>query len=144
MTDPLKSAMSAVERELASIPDRPTVEQVRRALQPTDNPKKAFGDTKPSLHFVPMRPMLEVAEVMRHGAEKYGLRNWRQQSIKTSTYFDAMMRHLLAWYEDLQDTDTDSQRAHLAHLVCNALIVLDATEQNSIIDDRDQSEVSVR
>ena len=149
MTDILKVAMDAVDQAISEIPDRetqrPTAEQAKAiSTQVTDNPKQAYGHAKPSIHFLPTRPLLEVAEVMRHGAEKYGVRNWRQQPIKASTYFDAMYRHANSWYEDLQDTDPDSMRHHLAHLVANVLIVLDAIEHNTLIDDRDFSEVIVR
>lgn len=110
----------------------------------TDNPKKAYGDPKPSIHTIPMAVMVEVAEVMRGGAGKYGVRNWRKQPIKASTYYSAIFRHLVQWYEDVESVDADSGRSHLAHIIANAMLVLDAEKHSTLIDDREFSEVLVK
>jgi Cu2+-containing amine oxidase len=106
-----------------------------------ENPKEAFGKLKPQMHTLPTKPLLMVAEVMLSGAEKYGLRNWRNQPINASTYFDAIHRHLNEWFEDLIDLDKESLCHHLAHIAANCLITLDAMEHGTLVDDRDRSEV---
>ena len=106
-----------------------------------DNPKKAFGDQKPCAHYLVMGVFKGVAEEMKVWARKYGLRNWRKQPIKASTYYDGMMRHIDQWYNDLEDKDVESQRHHLEHVIANAMIVLDSIERGVIVDDRDECEV---
>jgi hypothetical protein len=107
-----------------------------------DNPKKAMGDLKPSAHFVPMGPILKyVTKVMELGAKKYGLKNWRKQPIRASTYYSAALRHLSAWFEDGEWLDPESGQPHLAHAICCCLLVLDSTDRGILVDDRDDAEV---
>lgn len=105
------------------------------------NPKSAPGRAKPCLSLVPMNAMLDVAEVMRHGADKYGRKNWRKQPIDASTYYDAALRHLIAWFERGEDADPESGKSHLAHVACCALLLLDGIERGELIDDRQLYEV---
>lgn len=102
----------------------------------TENPKKAFGDEKPSIHNIPMGPILEVAKVMAHGSKKYGRKNWRIQPIDASTYYSAMFRHMVDWFENGVDLDHDSKIHHLAHVAASALILLDAMNHHTLHDDR--------
>jgi hypothetical protein len=62
---------------------------------------------------------------MRHGAVKYGSHNWRETSVDQSIYFDAIMRHLLAW-RDGQYLDPESGMPHLAHVMACCAVVLDS------------------
>lgn len=109
-----------------------------------DNPKKAYGDLKPSIHFVPLSSIMDIAEVMKLGATKYGIKNWREQPILASTYYSAMFRHMHSWFENLEDTDPESGKHHLAHAVCCALIIMDGLAKGKLIDDRAAQEVIVR
>lgn len=99
------------------------------------NPKAQFGRRKPGMGAVPVAPLLLVGEVMRQGAEKYGITNWRKDPVSASTYYDAAMRHLMAWW-DGENTDRESNLPHLAHAAANMLILLDARISDDLIDDR--------
>ncbi len=102
---------------------------------PDSNPKTAIGLSKPSLASVPPMPLFEIGKAMSDGARKYGRFNWREHSITGSVYYDAMMRHLTAWYNG-EDIASDSGVHHLAHLAACVLIVLDAEAHGKINDDR--------
>lgn len=91
-----------------------------------------------------MEVVLQVAEVMKLGATKYGVKNWRRQPIKASTYYAAMFRHMVQWYELREEVDAESGQHHLAHAICCAMLVLDAAKHDALIDDRDFAEVLVR
>ena len=106
-----------------------------------DNPKNAYGAAKPCIQFIPMNVMLSVAQVMKLGADKYGQKNWRIQHIRASTYYNAMFRHMVAWFEGNEDLDPESGEPHLAHAICCALIILDGLERGELIDDRAYAEV---
>ncbi len=84
---------------------------------------------------------MDVSKVMAFGAAKYGVKNWRKQPIRASTYYSAMLRHLIAWYEYSENDDRESSQPHLAHVIANCMILLDAQEQGTLIDDRDFSEI---
>lgn len=107
----------------------------------SENPKKAFGALKPCMHYVPMNVMLAVAKVFELGAAKYGLKNFRVQPIDASTYYSAMHRHLIAFFEGGEDVDPESGQPHLAHVIAGAMILMDGLERGSLIDDRAAYEV---
>jgi hypothetical protein len=99
------------------------------------NPKDAIGRAKPGLAFLPMQPIFEAGQVMKLGAEKYGPYNWREANISASVYYDAIHRHLLRWWEG--DThDDESKCHHLAHIIANCSLYLDAVHNQTNIDDR--------
>lgn len=104
------------------------------------NPKNAVGQAKPCIHFFPANVLAEVNEVMRSGAEKYGLKNWRATHVSASTYYDSIFRHMVEWYELGQDADPDSGLSPLAHIVASAAILLDAKDRGVLIDDRTATE----
>ena len=106
-----------------------------------ENPKKAHGALKPCLSYMPTSILLAVARVFELGARKYGLRNWRRQPIDASTYYDAMNRHLIAWFEGGEDIDPESGQSHLAHVVACAMIVMDSRNLGTLKDDRGRTEV---
>lgn len=99
------------------------------------NPKTQYGMVKPGLQAVPPVALLEVGRVMANGASKYGLMNWRALPVSSSVYYDAAMRHLMAWW-DGQDIDIESGLPHLAHVAANMCILLDAASGPWLVDDR--------
>lgn len=102
-----------------------------------DNPKliQAQKDGKLPLEYLVTTLWEGDAAVHKHGADKYGICNWRKDPIKASTYKAAMLRHLKAWLEG-EDIDPDSGYHHLYHLRAGAGIVLDAEMHDTLIDDR--------
>ena len=103
---------------------------------PKENPKKAFGDAKPGLKYVPVLPLLSMGRVMTLGAKKYGPMNWRQDPIQADTYFDAMIRHLFSWWVG-QEIDGESGESHLAHIMACCAILMDAKRHATLEDNRE-------
>lgn len=99
------------------------------------DPKGAVGATKCPLHLLPVALMEETAWVLKGGAEKYGIRNYRHNKVCASTYISAIMRHLNKWRER-EDLDTESGRSHLAHIAANCAILMDAAQHGTLEDDR--------
>ena len=107
-------------------------------IAPSMNPKhiRAMKDGKAPLERLPFGPLAAVARVMETGAVKYGQRNWRLDKILASTYVGAIARHtLLEWAQGV-DKDKDSGEHPLAHVVACCLIVMDAEDYGTLIDDR--------
>jgi hypothetical protein len=102
---------------------------------PDGNPKTVHGTSKPGIEGVPVAPLFMVGEVMRLGIRKYGLTNWRHEPISASVYYNAAMRHVMAWW-DGQNNDFESEQPHLAHAVACLLILLDARLTDDLNDDR--------
>lgn len=108
------------------------------------NPKhiQAQKDGKAPLEYL-VTSMNELdAAVHKHGADKYGIRNWLIDEITASTYVGAMRRHLDAWAQghDLDDGPGGSGKPHLTHLRACCAVVLDAQMHGMLIDDRLRAE----
>ncbi len=72
---------------------------------------------------------------MADGRRKYGLMNWREKPVSSTIYYDAAMRHLMAWF-DGEQTARDSQVHHLGHAMACMAIIMDAEAQGTLNDDR--------
>lgn len=101
------------------------------------NPKaaRAIADGKPPLQFIDSAMTHPAARVLASGAEKYGVRNWREVPINASTYIGALRRHTDEW-ADGSDVDGDSGEHPLAHVVATCNVVLDAIKYGMLVDDR--------
>jgi hypothetical protein len=103
--------------------------------QDLPNPKDAFGMLKIPLRFVPWAAIAHLARVLRGGAAKYGWVNWRHHKVLRSVYIEAGMRHLMS-LADGEDLDPESGERHEAHVMACMAILLDARENDMLIDDR--------
>jgi hypothetical protein len=81
-----------------------------------------------------MDALREIAHLLTFGAEKYGDDNWTQGAA-WSRYFDALLRHLTAWWGG-EDKDEETGRSHLAHAGCCLLFLLAYELRASGRDDR--------
>ncbi len=102
---------------------------------PDDNPKTKFGVQKPSMFNVPVTSLLHLMAAMADGAKKYGPYNWRDKDVSASIYYDAAMRHLMAWI-DGEDYAGDSGVHHLGGVMACCAIILDAEAQGTLNDNR--------
>lgn len=98
------------------------------------NPKDAIGLKKTPLRLFPPVALVYGAEVMRHGAAKYGEFNWRDHPVKLSVYLEAAMRHILQ-AADGEMNDADSDKPHAAHAMMCMAIILDAMDNGCLIYD---------
>lgn len=99
------------------------------------NPKDAIGVRKAPLSTVPMGVVAEVGVAMLEGAAKYGRHNYRGVGVRASVYFDATMRHLVAWWEG-EDKDPDSGLSHITKALVSLAVLRDAQMQGKCEDDR--------
>ena len=102
---------------------------------PDDNPKTALGEAKPKLSDTPTIGIREMGRVHTMGAAKYGKFNWREHTVSSSVYYDAAMRHLMAWYEG-EDLDPESGLDHRAHVMACMNILMDAEDRGKLNDNR--------
>tara|TARA_R100000781_G_scaffold39078_5_gene27306 strand:+ start:590 stop:967 length:378 start_codon:yes stop_codon:yes gene_type:complete len=102
----------------------------------TKNAKFKHGQAKLSYASVPASALIRMAQVMNSGAVKYGAYNWRESGVDATTYFDAVMRHLIAWYHKGEDADRDSGCHPLGHVMSCCAVVLDALNESKLHDNR--------
>jgi len=99
------------------------------------NPKDALGIKKVPLHTVPVKPLLELGLAMMEGGRKYGSHNYRSIGVRSSVYYDAVMRHLTAWWEG-EDLDPDSGVPHIVKAIASLFVLRDSQHMENCIDDR--------
>lgn len=112
-----------------------TINSPNRLTTKDTNPKDACGTAKVPMSTVSGPVILEVGLAMFEGARKYGRHNYRVAGVRASVYYDAAMRHLIAWYEG-QDTDPDSGMSHITKAMASLAVLRDAQINNKCVDDR--------
>lgn len=100
-----------------------------------NNLKTAAAVGKPQMSGIPPIAIMALGMAMQDGVNKYGLFNWRETGVTASVFYDAMLRHILAWYSG-EEHAPDSSIVHLGHLMAGAAILLDADYHNVLNDDR--------
>ncbi|MDD5434888.1 MAG: DUF5664 domain-containing protein [Nitrospira sp.] len=120
-------------KEVPTIVGNPIAEE-DIPTKPT-NPKDALGIKKAPLHCVPLPPLVELGLAMLEGARKYGCHNYREMGVKASVYFDAVIRHIFAWWEG-QDVDEDSGVSHVTKAIACLFVLRDAQLGGKCDDDR--------
>jgi len=115
----------------------------RKSAYPDGNPKTSVGMTKPPLRAIPPVAILHLGKAMDNGERKYARFNWRDNAVTTSVYYDAMLRHLLAFW-DGEDQAEDSGCHHLGHVMACCAILLDAAENGTLNDDRRRESLAAR
>ena len=92
-----------------------------------DLPTSARGtkqdSNKPRWSLLPADTIPEVIDVLEFGAARYSPGNWAHVPDARTRYYDAMMRHIEAWWRG-EKADPDSGKPHLAHACCCILFLL--------------------
>ena len=99
------------------------------------NPKDAIGISKAPMSTVSAAVLMEVGVAMLEGASKYGRHNYRAAGVRASVYYDALMRHAMAWWEG-EDNDPDSGMSHITKAITTLVVLRDAMIQDKFTDDR--------
>ena len=99
------------------------------------NPKDAVGVLKVPMSAVSAPVLAEIALGMLEGACKYGRHNYRIVGVRASVYYDAAMRHLMAWWEG-QDIDPASGLHHVTKAITSLVVLRDAMLHGMCEDDR--------
>lgn len=104
-------------------------------MEKPTNPKDAVGVRKAPMSTVSAAVLAEVGVAMLEGAAKYGRHNYRSVGVRSSVYYDAAQRHLMAWWEG-QDIDPDSGMHHITKAITTLVVLRDAMIQDMLTDDR--------
>ena len=99
------------------------------------NPKEALGIRKIPLHTIPCEVLMELGLAMMEGGRKYGTHNYRDMGVRMSTYYDASLRHIMAWWEG-EDIDPDSGLHHIIKAAACIFVIRDSMLMGNYEDDR--------
>ena len=99
------------------------------------NPKDSVGIKKVPFSTIPTQVIAEVGVAMLEGARKYGRSNYRVVGIKASVYYDAALRHLMAYWEG-ENIDPDSGLSHVTKAIATLFVLRDAMLNDKCDDDR--------
>lgn len=102
-------------------------ELIENGLLPEDDIKdqQAKADSgKPNLSLVPKEIIFEIEKVRSFGVKKYKEPdNWKK--VELERYHEALLRHTLAIWEDINARDKESGLLHLSHIACNVAFLLE-------------------
>lgn len=74
-----------------------------------------------------------VDAIREYGCAKYGdPENWRK--VEPQRYWDALLRHTLAAWEDWTAVDDESGMPHLWHIACNAAFLMSFMEDKGMVN----------
>ena len=107
-------------------------------MKKPSNPKDAVGVLKVPMSTVSAPVLAEIALGMLEGACKYGRHNYRMVGVRSSCYYDAALRHLMAWWEG-QDLDPASGLHHVTKAITSLVVLRDAMLHGMCEDDRPPS-----
>ena len=114
---------------------------VRFILEKKDtNPKDAIGISKAPISTIPSGVLMELGVAMLEGALKYGRHNYRVAGVRASVYYDALARHMMDWWEGMDD-DEASGLSHIIKAIATLAVLRDAQMCDMIVDDRPPSKL---
>lgn len=87
------------------------------------NPGQKFDSLKMRYSLLPKNALNQVIGVLEYGARKYAPDNWQRVDNARERYYDALMRHVDAWWQG-EVRDSESGLHHLAHATCCALFLI--------------------
>jgi hypothetical protein len=117
--------------------DDPFVIGMRRhkgETKPT-NPKDACGVLKAPMSYISAPVLAELGVAMLEGGHKYGKHNYRTVGVRASIYYDAVMRHMMQFWEG-EDVDPDSGISHLVKAIASLAVLRDSMIRGNWTDDR--------
>lgn len=98
---------------------------------------KRYNEGKLRWALVDFKALEELVRVLEMGAEKYGDDNWKL-GLPYTQVCESAMRHLLAFLSG-ENTDKESGRSHLAHVMANMMFLQSYVNSNmEHMDDRSE------
>lgn len=97
-------------------------------LEDVKNQSAKADSGKPNLSLVPKEIIYEIEKVRAFGVKKYKEPdNWKQVEIER--YHEALLRHTMAVWNDINSRDEESGLLHLSHIACNVAFILEMMKQ---------------
>ena len=104
-------------------------------MKKDSNPKDVIGIQKSPMSVIPSPFLHQLGLALMEGALKYGRHNYRAVGVRYSVYYDAMMRHMNAWWEG-EDFDEESGLPHPVKAAACMCILSESIMRENGNDDR--------
>lgn len=78
---------------------------------------------KAQFHLIPVEPLVELGNLYLFGAQKYETDNWKK-GMKHSRVFNALLRHLYAWWYEREPSDKETRLHQLASVAWCAFTLM--------------------
>ena len=89
---------------------------------------------KLELDLVPWQIVRDICEVRMYGTRKYGdPENWKRVELRR--YVNALLRHTLAFAEDIHSVDEESGIPHYKHMECNLAFISELMRDDHALED---------
>ena len=113
--------------------------EITKITSADDNQSAKADDGKPLLSLVPKQIIYEIEKVRSFGVKKYkDPDNWKKVEIER--YHEALLRHTLAVWEDINARDKESGLLHLSHIATNVAFILELmNEMEREYNEKEQS-----
>jgi Domain of unknown function (DUF5664) len=95
---------------------------------------KKYDGGKPRMDLLPYDALVQIAEVLGFGAQKYTPGNWAK-GIEISRLIASLERHL-GEFKEGRDHDSESSLHHMAHVGANVLFILWMLRHHPELDNR--------
>lgn len=92
------------------------------------NNQEAKADAgKPQLTLVPPQILFAIERVRQYGNQKYhSPDNWK--TVEAQRYWEAILRHVVAAWNDYTAVDEESELMHIDHIACNLSFLIAMVE----------------
>lgn len=78
---------------------------------------------KPTLGLVPIEILYGIERVREFGLQKYkDPENWKK--VSKEDYWQALLRHVVKAWDDMDKVDDESGLPHLWHIACNLAFII--------------------
>lgn len=114
------------------------MDEVTKSQDPSHTGGRKFDGDKIRFDLLPHRALVKTMEVLMLGAKKYEPNNWMRVPDSERRYYNAAMRHMMAWKMG-EESDPETGIHHLAHAICCMMFIVEKDsyseeEWNSIKD----------
>jgi len=82
-----------------------------------------FDQEKLRWDLLPVGTVTQIIKVLMFGSAKYSDNNWKKVDMLKQRYYNALMRHINAWWEG-EKLDPETNMHHLAHAGCCILFLI--------------------
>ncbi|CAB5195132.1 hypothetical protein UFOVP176_62 [uncultured Caudovirales phage] len=89
-----------------------------------------YDSGKLNWSLMPFGALQEVVKVLEFGSKKYAPNNWQYVDNADERYWNAAMRHLIA-YKTESTNDSETGLSHLAHAICCMLFLQHLNNENN-------------
>lgn len=78
--------------------------------------------SKPIFSRVPPEIILAIEKVREYGCQKYPEDSWK--AVEPQRYWEAVLRHMVAAWNDYKAVDQESGLPHIWHVACNLAFIM--------------------